>query len=143
MRSVITTAFVRVPRTGALEDRARGHGLQLERLDECVTRAHLILESHIAYGQTLYVAKIELSLPSAQIRADSLCAEGGGHQDIYVALQQAHDNAARQLRNLQRVRPTFVRHECSLPSPRGIDSSKVAEVYAERHLGSSGKPIVR
>jgi hypothetical protein len=107
MRSVITMAFVRVLRTGALEDRARGLGRQLEHLGELVNRTHMTLEGHTAYGHTLYVAKIELSLPDAQVCADSLFAEAAGHRDIYVALHEAHDNAARQLRNLQRGRSAF------------------------------------
>jgi hypothetical protein len=104
MRAPLTIAFLRLARTGTIEAHARELGVLLEQLGKCVTRCHMTLEGRTSHGRTLYIAKIELSLPSAQIFADSLYAEPVGHQDIHLALQDAYYNAARQLHGFHRNR---------------------------------------
>jgi hypothetical protein len=115
MRAPLTIAFLRLARTGALEGYARELGAQLEQLGKCVARCHMTLEGRTSHGHTLYVAKIELSLPSAQIFADSLYANAAGHQDIYLALQDAYHNAARQLHGFHRNRSIALAGATCLP----------------------------
>jgi hypothetical protein len=54
-----------------------------------------------------YVVKIELSVPGAQIHADSLQADSSGHTSLFVAMRDAYDNARQQLGHLRhhRTRP--------------------------------------
>jgi hypothetical protein len=47
-------------------------------------------------------AKIHVSVPGAQIHADSVNRDGVGHTDVFLALRDAYDSARRQLRDLQR-----------------------------------------
>ena len=101
MPSCVTMTFLRVARTGACDAQAHEIGVALRQLNTSITRIHLAMEARTSYGHTLYVAKIELSLPSAQIFADSLCSERNGHEDIDLAMQAAYDNAARQLRGIR------------------------------------------
>jgi hypothetical protein len=56
-----------------------------------------------------YLVKIDLTVPGAQIHADSLRVDGTGHEDIYLALRDAFNNAKRQLQNLRGNRLGSVR----------------------------------
>jgi hypothetical protein len=55
-------------------------------------------------GGAPYLVKIDLTVPGAQIHADSLHVDGAGHKDIYLALRDAFNNAKRQLQTLDRDR---------------------------------------
>jgi hypothetical protein len=52
-------------------------------------------------GETVS-AKIHVSVPGAQIHADSVAPNGAGEADTFRALRGAFDSARRQLRDLQR-----------------------------------------
>jgi hypothetical protein len=97
--------FRHIDRSGALEDRARKLGSRLERFGE-ITRCHMTLEGpgHYSDSGAPYIVKIDLTVPGAQIQADSLHVDGAGHKDIYLALRDAFNNAKRQLQNLHRDR---------------------------------------
>jgi hypothetical protein len=101
MRLPTTLTFRHIDRSGALEDRARKLGSRLERFSE-IMRCHMTLEgpgNHSDSGAP-YVVKIDLTVPGAQIHADSLHVDGVGHTDIYLALRDAFNNAKRQLQDL-------------------------------------------
>jgi hypothetical protein len=108
MQSPVTIAFFRLERTGDLEAYARALGLRLKELGERVSGCHITLQGRPSHADLRYVAKIELRFPSAQIFADSLCANPAGHVDIYLALEEAYKNAARQLRGFHLARPSMV-----------------------------------
>jgi putative sigma-54 modulation protein len=102
MRSSITLTFRHIDHSGALEARARELGDRLQRYGESISRCHMTLEgthsAHHAGGS--YNVHIALSVPGAQIHADSLQGNGAGHADIYAALREAYNNAKRQLQEL-------------------------------------------
>src|ERR1700722_2583822 len=110
-----TITFRHIDHSGALEDRARKLGTRLGRFNERIMECHMTLEGpgDRLYGGAPYLVKIDLSVPGAQIHADSLHADGGGHKDIYLALRDAFNNAKRQLQDLHRDR---YRPACSLRS---------------------------
>jgi ribosomal subunit interface protein len=105
-----TITFRHIDHSGAIEDRARKLGSRLERFDERIIRCHITLEGpeNRRDGGAPYFVKIDLTVPGAQIHADSLHADGAGHKDIYLALRDAFNNAKRQLQTLDRdrFRPT-------------------------------------
>jgi hypothetical protein len=102
----MTLTFRHIDRSGALEDRARQLGFRLERFSGRITQCHMTLEGPDDPRDTgaPYLVKIDLTVPGAQIHADSLHVDGAGHKDIYLALRDAFNNAKRQLQDLHRDR---------------------------------------
>jgi putative sigma-54 modulation protein len=99
-----TITFRHIDHSGALEDRARKLGSRLRRFSERIIQCHMTLEGpdNPRGGGAHYFVKIDLAVPGAQIRADSLHVDGAGHEDIYLALRDAFNNAKRQLLALDR-----------------------------------------
>jgi ribosome-associated translation inhibitor RaiA len=105
----MTLTFRHTDRCGALEARARELGQRLQRYGERITQCHLTIEgSHRSHNRGVsYAVQIDLDVPGAQIHADSLQIDGTGHQDVYVALRDAFNNAKRQLQELHSKRFRF------------------------------------
>ena len=103
VRSPIILTFHHIDRYGAVEERARKLGHHLARLNERITHCHITLQGpdDPDGGGAQYLVKIDLMVPGAQILADSLHVDGAGHQDIYLALRDAFNNAKRQLLGLR------------------------------------------
>jgi ribosome-associated translation inhibitor RaiA len=98
-----TISFRHIDHSGALEDRARKLGSRLGRFSERIMHCHMTLEGPgNRRDGAPYLVKIDLTVPGAQIHADSLHADGAGHKDIYLALRDAFNNAKRQLQDLHR-----------------------------------------
>jgi hypothetical protein len=106
MRPTIT--FRHIDRSGPLEDRARKLASRLERFSERIMQCQMTLQGPVDRhdGGAPFLVKIDLTVPGAQIHADSLHVDGAGHRDIYLALRDAFNNAKRQLQDLHRNRPT-------------------------------------
>jgi ribosome-associated translation inhibitor RaiA len=102
MQQPLTLTFRHMDHSGALEDRARKLGSRLQRFSERIIRCHMTFEGpdHLRHIGASYVVKFDLTVPGAQIHADSLHADGTGHKDIYLALRDAFNNAKRQLQAL-------------------------------------------
>ena len=102
----MTLTFRRIDRSGALEARARKLGARLQRFSDRIMKCHMVFEGPDGRrdGGAPFCVKIELSVPGAHIHADSLRADGRGHEDIYLALRDAFNNAKRQLQGLHRDR---------------------------------------
>jgi|SRR5471030_1103392 hypothetical protein len=104
MRLPVRFAFQRIERTFALEAYVRKLCSQLELCSDGITRCHVTLVGphSDSDGSALFLAKIELSVPGAQIYADNNHAGSAGHSDIFLAMHDAYDNAKRQLASLPR-----------------------------------------
>lgn len=78
-------------------------GHHLARFNERITHCSITLQGpdDPDGGSVQYLVKIDLMVPGAQIHADSLHVDGAGHQDIYLALRDAFNNAKRQLLGLR------------------------------------------
>jgi ribosome-associated translation inhibitor RaiA len=102
MQPTITLSYRHVEHSGALEDRARKLGARLERFSDRIMQCHMTLEGPGGGhdGGPGYLVKIDLTVPGAQIHADSLHVDGAGHKDIYLALRDAFNSAKRQLQRL-------------------------------------------
>ncbi len=109
MQPSLTLTFTHVERSAALEAHARDLASRLRRIEDQISRCHMTLESLAGDGvpDATYVVKIELTVPGAQIHADSLRADSSGHTSLVVAMRDAYDNARQQLGHLRhdRARP--------------------------------------
>ena len=98
---MLNVTFRRFQRSGALEARIREVGERLKRGAPRITHCHVSVLGGAA-GDGSVSVKIHVSLPGAQIHADSADANGAGHSDAFVALQKAYEGARSQLRSLHR-----------------------------------------
>jgi hypothetical protein len=109
MQPPLTLTFRHVARSAALEAHARDLASRLQRIEDNISRCHMTLESLTGDGipDSTYVVKIELTVPGAQIHADSLQADSSGHTSIFIAMRDAYNNARQQLGHLRhdRTRP--------------------------------------
>jgi hypothetical protein len=99
MTAPVTLTFRHLPRSGALESSARDIGQRLKQLHHRMTACHIVLEGVGGAPETNepYQVKIHLSVPGAQIHAESAHAEAGD------PLHSAYENAKRQLEKLKRM----------------------------------------
>jgi hypothetical protein len=102
MRSPVTLTFRHVPRSGALEASAREVGGRQRRLNDRMTACHIVFEGspESAHGVPFRV-KIHVSVPGAQIHAESARREDAGQTAILSPLLSAYENAKRQLEKLK------------------------------------------
>lgn len=101
MESLILT-LRGIERSGALDARIRDMFERLQRCDDRLTSCHVTLMRDPAANPAAVEARIHLSVPGAQIHADSLGSQGAPHTDVFSALRDAYDSARRQLRDLKR-----------------------------------------
>ena len=106
MQSSTTLTFQHVPRSPILESDARELGARLQRIDNGIRGCHFTFDGSPdgTAGAPRYAVRIHLSLPGAQIHADSVQRSGAGHGDAHAALREAYGNARRQLEELKRAR---------------------------------------
>jgi len=105
MTTPVTLTFRHIPRSGVLESIARDIAGRLQRLNERMTGCHIVLEGDAGASEERkrYVVKIHLSVPGAQIHAESAQRSGEGHREPRSALHAAYENAKRQLEKLRRL----------------------------------------
>jgi ribosomal subunit interface protein len=103
MRAPMTLTFQHIERTGALEARMREIAERLRRHYDDITHCHITVEERMqdAPNRAPYGARIHLSLPGAQIHADSVGPNGEGHEDVYAALRTAYSSVSHQLQGLK------------------------------------------
>lgn len=121
MTAPVTLTFRHLPRSGALEASARDIGERLRRLNSRITACHIVLEGNAGRsdGRGQYQVKIHVSVPGAQIHAESAPPDGDDLRELN-ALHSAYDNAKRQLENLKRLHAS---HDLVTPfGPTTIES---------------------
>jgi hypothetical protein len=103
MVAPITLTFRHLPRSGALEATARDIGIRLQKLHHRMTSCHIVLEGNSGKktGNELYQVKIHVSVPGAQIHAESATTDG--QREVRSALHSAYENAKRQLEQFKRM----------------------------------------
>jgi Sigma 54 modulation protein / S30EA ribosomal protein len=112
----LTITFRHLPRTGALESAARELSHRLESVNDRISACHITMEgrsnSKGAIGE--YSVKIHLSVPGAEIHADSAHPCDTRHLDARSALRSAYDDARLQLEELPRFHAPLPRPEANL-----------------------------
>ena len=99
---MLNVTFRRFERSGALEAHIREIGERLKRCDPRITQCHISVLGG-APGQPSVSARIHLSVPGAEVHADSDDDGGPACTDAFLALRKAYEGARNQLRSLQRV----------------------------------------
>ncbi len=102
MIAPLTVAFRHLPRSSPVECCARGIGLRLQSFHPRITACHIVLEGITGSAGAVRQcsARIHLSLPGAQIHAESEPQPGDAHGDSVNALREAYEDARRQLAQL-------------------------------------------
>jgi hypothetical protein len=101
MNQLVTLTFRHLPRSGALEASARDVGGRLQRLNDRMTACHIVFEGAPETGGLPFRVKIHLSVPGAQIHAESARQAQIGQAANYSPLRSAYENAKRQLERLK------------------------------------------
>jgi len=131
MPSSVTITFRAIERTGALEARAHEIAQRLRHNHAQITLCHLTIDGGLdGSGGAPYAVRIHLSVPGAQIHADSVHQNGAGHRDVYVALRDAYASANRQLQDLRRDRKSSLVN-------RALSMVRVAQ-RSQHHQRSKG-----
>ena len=106
MHAPMTVTYRHIDQSDALNARARELTHRLQRFGKRITQCHLTVEGRVGRRRKggPYSVKLHLSVPGAEIHADSLHGDGTRHNDVYSALRGAFDNAKRQLQDLNRER---------------------------------------
>jgi ribosomal subunit interface protein len=110
----IQMTFRDFPPTDAIRSHVEKHAAKLlERVDNVVS-AHVTLSMphrHHQHGNAFHVT-INVVLPGDEIL---VCArdEAEGHVDLYVAINDAFDDAARQMREHARIRRADARAQAA------------------------------
>jgi hypothetical protein len=98
MSSPLSLTFRHLPRSGALEASAREVGDRLQRLNDGMTACHILFEGvPEAAGSVRIRVKIHVSVPGAQIHAESARQPQEGQIAFHSPLRSAYENARRQL----------------------------------------------
>jgi hypothetical protein len=97
---MFNVTFRRFERSGALDARIREIGERLWRCDPRITQCHISVLGGTP-GDAVSV-RIHVSVPGAQVHADSANDREPGHTDPFLALRKAYEGARSQLRTLQR-----------------------------------------
>jgi hypothetical protein len=101
MSSPLTLTFRHVPRSGALEASARDVGGRLQRLNDRMTACHIVFEGTPETARDVpFRVKIHVSVPGAQIHAESARHADVSQAAIHSPLHSAYENAKRQLEKL-------------------------------------------
>src|ERR1700730_10111291 len=101
MQPVLTLTFLHIERSGALEARVREMGERLRRCNDRTTHCHITVVRGSGDDVDEYVndasvaVKIHVSVPGAEIHADSVKPDGSRATDVFLAIRDAYDSACR------------------------------------------------
>ena len=114
MQIPLRITFRDMPTSAAVEARVREHVEALELLHPRITGCHVVVEEHHRHQRQgrLYHVTVHLVIPEGEIVVKRDPAEHHAHEDVYVAVRDAFDAAARRLQDhLRRARGVVKQHE--------------------------------
>jgi cold shock CspA family protein len=113
MQIPLRITFRDMPPSPAVEARVRDCAAALEHLHPRITGCHVVLEAHHRHHQgELYHVTVHLVIPEGEIVVKRDPPEHHAHEDVYVAVRDAFDAAARRLQDhLRRARGVVKHHE--------------------------------
>jgi ribosome-associated translation inhibitor RaiA len=97
----VRIAFRDIDRSETVEAAIRRHAQGLRTFDPRVQSCDVAVEAphrHRHHGRD-YRVRIDLVTPGAEIVTDRTSDRGGAFHDVYAAIDEAFDRAARQLRD--------------------------------------------
>ncbi|MEN6543815.1 HPF/RaiA family ribosome-associated protein [Parvibaculum sp.] len=107
MQRPLSISFRDIDPSPAVEARVRSHVEKLEHLYNQIIGCHVVIEAphHSQHKGKLYRANINIKVPNGEIVVNSTGPKDHAHEDIYVAIRDAFDAAARRLEDhVRRVR---------------------------------------
>jgi ribosomal subunit interface protein len=116
MQVPLTITFRNMPPSAAIEADVNEKAAKLDELFDRITSARVVIETphrHNRHGNLFHV-HIDLRVPGRELVVSHYAAGNHAHQDVYVAIRDAFDDAKRQLQSYAREirgRPTM--HEGS------------------------------
>lgn len=117
MKIPLQITFKNLDRSDAVEARIREKAENLERFAGDIMRCHVVVEApHKHHHQgNLYHVSIDITLSGGEVVANRRPDEHQAHEDVYVAIRDAFDNARRQLEDYVRKQRGKVKAHESLP----------------------------
>jgi len=119
MQRPLQITFHGVEHSDAVEQRIRVKAGELEHLSQRITSLHVTIDQHNKrhHHGNLYAVRIDLEVPGKTIVIGRGRPLDQAHEDLYVAVRDAFDAAARQLEDWMRRRRGGSRH--STPATAG------------------------
>lgn len=114
MQEPIQITFRGIDPSEAVERRILAKAADLERFCSEIVSCHVTVDAqhHKHHKGNLYEVRIDLRVPGKEIVAGRDHGQDHAHEDVYVAVRDAFDAAARQLEDHVRLRRGYVkRHE--------------------------------
>lgn len=109
----VQVTFRDVDSSPAVEAAIREHAAKFERFHGRITGCHVTVESphHRGHQGRLYNVRIEIVIPGGTINATHSHGKDRAHEDVYVAIRDAFNAAARQLEDRARIDRHEVKHK--------------------------------
>lgn len=106
MQLPVQVTFKNFTSSPALESRIRTKAEKLERFHERITSCRVLVEATNPQEQheRLYVVRVDVTVPGAELVARREAGNNHDHDNIYVALRDAFDAVTRQLEDHVRRR---------------------------------------
>jgi ribosomal subunit interface protein len=109
--------FKNIDHSDAIEARLREKAAYLERFADDIMSCRVVVEAphkHHHKGN-IYHVSVDITLPGEEIVANRRPDEHQAHEDVYVAIRDAFDNARRQLEDYVRKQRGKVKTHETLP----------------------------
>jgi cold shock CspA family protein/ribosome-associated translation inhibitor RaiA len=131
MQRPVQINFHGLAHSDAVEQRIREKAAELERFSNRITGCHVTVEAQHRHHHTgnLYAVRIDLHMPNKQLVTGHVRPQDQAHEDLFVAIRDAFDAAARQLEDFERIRRGAVKHH-EVP-----DHGWVSRLYPEKGYG--------
>jgi len=131
MQIPLQITFRGLPPSPAIEKSIREHAAKLERFYDRLTRCRVVVESpHRRHNKgKLYHVSLDLTVPGAELVVNREPHQRHEHEDVYVAIRDAFNAAARQLEDYAR------RQRGEVKSHGGRPVGRVVQLFPEERYG--------
>ncbi len=131
MQLLLQVNFRNMDPSPAVEAKIRERAAKLDRFADRIMSCHVVVEAPNRRGHKgkLYHVRIDMTVPGGEIVVNREAPENHAHEDIYVAVRDAFNAAARQLEDhARRQRGDVKSHETPL-------HGKVSRVFLAEDYG--------
>lgn len=127
MQLPLQITFKGMESSAAIEAAVRKNAERLDRFHDRIMSCHVVIDSphHHKRKGTLYDVRIAITVPGPDVASHSLRDLHHAHEDVYVAIRDAFNAAARRLQDA--ARRTSGRVKVRTPQPEG----RVAQLFAD------------
>jgi ribosomal subunit interface protein len=144
METPLQISFRDMDPSPSIEARIREKAAKLERFFDRITSCRVVVEARNRHQRSgrLYIVRIDLRVPGAELVAGHGRPRDHAHEDVYVAIRDAFDAAGRQLEDhARRFRAAVKQHDAPahgrvtrlFPDYGFVETSDGQEVYFHRN----------